>query len=134
MHLRSYREKSKDEITRDLFNVPLQEAIPLPSDPPTSVKVRHKEGSGVGAGMQDGEINAVLSVEGKEEVYVSMALAWRRRCDGEELMDRLEGYRSCHLICVSSLWIGDLVDVPCRCSLYVEWKGEQATRSCEAQS
>lgn len=72
MHLRSYREKSKDEITRDMFNVPLQESVPIPSDPPSIVKVRHKEGSGVGACMQGGEINAVLSVEGKEEVYVSL--------------------------------------------------------------
>ena len=72
MHLRSYREKSKDELSRDFFNVPLQEALPLPTDPPNIVNVRHKEGSGMGAGMQGAEINAVLSVEGKEEVYVGV--------------------------------------------------------------
>ena len=87
MHLRAYRDKSKDELARDLFNVPLQEAVPTPSDPPSITKVRHKEGSGVGAGMQGMEISAVLSVEGKEEVYVGVFL-WsilsrcccRRRC------------------------------------------------------
>jgi hypothetical protein len=71
LHLRSYREKSKDEVNRDLFNVPTQESLPVPGDPPSAVKIRHKEGSGVGAGMQGMDINAVLSVEGKEEVYVS---------------------------------------------------------------
>jgi len=71
LHLRSYREKSKDEVNRDFFNVPTQEQLPVPSDPPSAVKIRHKEGSGVGAGMQGMDINAVLSVEGKEEVYVS---------------------------------------------------------------
>ncbi|KIR68745.1 GTPase activating protein [Cryptococcus bacillisporus CA1873] len=73
MHLRSYREKSKDEHTRDLFNVPLQEQLPNPSDPPSVVKIRNHHahnGSGIKEGeMQGMEISAVLSVEGKEEVY-----------------------------------------------------------------
>jgi hypothetical protein len=74
MHLRSYREKSKDELNRDFFNVPDQEALPVPGDPPSIVKIRHKEGSGAGAGMAGMDINAVLSVEGKEEVYVSSSM------------------------------------------------------------
>ncbi|KAL0255888.1 hypothetical protein I308_100699 [Cryptococcus tetragattii IND107] len=73
MHLRSYREKSKDEHTRDFFNVPLQEQLPNPSDPPSVVKIRNHHahnGSGIKEGeMQSMEISAVLSVEGKEEVY-----------------------------------------------------------------
>ena len=76
LHLRSYREKSKDEVNRDFFNVPTQESLPVPGDPPSAVKIRHKEGSGVGAGMQGMDINAVLSVEGKEEVYVSQSGGW----------------------------------------------------------
>ncbi|KAK8847460.1 hypothetical protein IAR55_005318 [Kwoniella newhampshirensis] len=70
MHLRSYREKSRDEQTRDFFNVPLQEALPGPSDPPSVVKLRgvhHARGGG--AELQGMDINAVISVEGKEEVY-----------------------------------------------------------------
>ena len=67
MHLRSYREKDKDELARDFFNVPLQEAIPDTSDPPSVVKTRSISG---GKGLQGMDINAVLSVEGKEEVYV----------------------------------------------------------------
>nr|ODN93686.1 GTPase activating protein [Cryptococcus depauperatus CBS 7855] len=67
MHLRSYREKSKDELTRDFFNIPLQEQLPAPSDPPVVVKLR-QNGNGKNE-MQGMDINAVLSVEGKEEVY-----------------------------------------------------------------
>ena len=72
MHLRSYREKSKDGLNRDFFNVPLQETLPVPSDPPSVVKVRHREAGG--AGLSGMDINAVFSVEGKEEVYVSWTL------------------------------------------------------------
>ncbi|EIW71253.1 hypothetical protein TREMEDRAFT_71100 [Tremella mesenterica DSM 1558] len=68
MHLRSYREKSKDESARDFFNVPPQEALPRPGDPPSVVKL-HTYLSREGTGLQGMDINAVLSVEGKEEVY-----------------------------------------------------------------
>ncbi|WVQ75931.1 hypothetical protein IAR50_005566 [Cryptococcus sp. DSM 104548] len=68
MHLRSYRDKSKDEVTRDFFNVPLQEHLPAPDQPPSVVKIRNNgvAEERLGQGM---EISAVLSVEGKEEVY-----------------------------------------------------------------
>ena len=68
MHLRSYREKDKDELARDFFNVALQDALPAPADPPSSLKVR---GGSSAKKLQGMDINAVLSVEGKEEVYVS---------------------------------------------------------------
>lgn len=67
MHLRSYREKDKDELARDFFNVPLQEALPAPADPSSVVKIRSAT---TAKGLQGMDINAVLSVEGKEEVYV----------------------------------------------------------------
>lgn len=72
LHLRSYREKSKDELTRDLFNAPLQDALPGPGDPPSTVKIRGNSNVNYGdvKGTQGMDINAVLSVEGKEEVYV----------------------------------------------------------------
>lgn len=69
MHLRSYKEKSKDELNRDLFNVPTQDALPSPTDQPSVVKLRGKDAKG-GVEMQGMDINAVLSVEGKEDVYV----------------------------------------------------------------
>jgi hypothetical protein len=70
MHLRSYREKSKDELARDFFNAPLPEQMPGPNEPPSVVKIRgRRDIEGDRGGM---EINAVLSVEGKEEVYVSV--------------------------------------------------------------
>lgn len=77
LHLRSYREKGRDETTRDFFNVPLPESIPGPSDPPSGVKARNyhpqpQYQDGPEAKGQHGmDINAVISVEGKEEVYVS---------------------------------------------------------------
>lgn len=76
LHLRSYREKSKEETTRDFFNVPLPDQLPGPSDPPSVVKLRNVTpvwGQGKDEkGSQGMDINAVLSVEGKEEVYVSV--------------------------------------------------------------
>lgn len=74
MHLRAYREKSRDEQSRDFFNVPTPDAMPAPGDPPAVVKLRNtgKEVVSDEKGMQGMEINAVLSVEGKEEVYVSV--------------------------------------------------------------
>ena len=71
MHLRNYKEKSKDEQSRDFFNVPTWDAVPTPNEEPVTTKPRgSKEGSSSG-GLQGMDINAVLSVEGKEEVYVS---------------------------------------------------------------
>lgn len=72
MHLRAYTEKTKDEAARDFFNVPLPEQLPAPSAPPVVVKpARGKAGAGSASGLQGMDINAVLSVEGKEDVYVS---------------------------------------------------------------
>lgn len=74
MHLRTYREKSKDELTRDFFNVPMEEQLPRPGDPPSSTKLRGvRRDSQASPALQSMDINAVLSVEGKEEVYVSPA-------------------------------------------------------------
>lgn len=80
MHLRAYREKSKDELSRDFFNVPQQDSTPGPGEPPSVVKIRTRRESNAGKekegekGTQGMDINAVLSVEGKEEVYVSLIL------------------------------------------------------------
>lgn len=80
MHLRAYREKSKDELSRDFFNVPQPDMTPAPGDPPSVVKIRTRRDSNAEKereaekGQQGMDINAVLSVEGKEEVYVSMSL------------------------------------------------------------
>lgn len=70
-HLRSYREKSKDELARDYYNIPNQDAFApvLEGDKPALHKIRNRIDSG---GLQGMDINAVLSVEGKEEVYVSL--------------------------------------------------------------
>jgi hypothetical protein len=79
MHLRAYREKSRDESSRDFFNVPTLDAMPGPGEPPSVTKIRNvKEVSEKekDKGQQGMEINAVLSVEGKEEVYVSSCLRW----------------------------------------------------------
>jgi hypothetical protein len=73
MHLRTYREKSKDELSRDFFNVPLPEQLPGPSDPPSAAKLRNIKDVQAAQGM---DINAVLSVEGKEEVYVGSSNCW----------------------------------------------------------
>lgn len=72
LHLRSYVEKTKDEQARDFFNVPPFEAVAHPLEP-SVVKQYAKAGPApeLAVGMQGMEINAVLSVEGKEEVYVS---------------------------------------------------------------
>ena len=81
MHLRAYREKSRDEVSRDFFNVPQLDALSAPGDPPAVVKTRARHDSNASRekeaekGMQGMEINAVLSVEGKEEVYVLRTLA-----------------------------------------------------------
>ena len=115
MHLRAYREKSRDELSRDFFNVPTLDYIPAPGDPPSVVKIRNT-GKDVPSekdkGMQGMEINAVLSVEGKEEVYVSMVYVVRLR-----LMSRREGYHSYRLSCVLYRLIGNLVDVHCHYTL-----------------
>jgi hypothetical protein len=69
MHLRNYREKTGAELTRDFFNAPLPEQLPGPGEPPSVVKIGGKKDVDNERGSMD--INAVLSVEGKEEVYVS---------------------------------------------------------------
>nr|XP_018265399.1 GTPase activating protein [Kwoniella dejecticola CBS 10117]OBR87557.1 GTPase activating protein [Kwoniella dejecticola CBS 10117] len=70
LHLRSYREKSKDEYTRDFFNVPTQASLPSSSsDTPSVVKIRDKGYRNNELELQGMDINAVISVEGKEEVY-----------------------------------------------------------------
>ena len=74
LHLRSYKEKSKEELSRDYYNIPTQDAFAPVSegDKPVLHKVRHRIETG---GLQGMDINAVLSVEGKEEVYVS-SISW----------------------------------------------------------
>jgi hypothetical protein len=110
MHLRTYREKSRDESSRDFFNVPTLDAMPGPGEPPSVTKIRNvKEVSEKekDKGQQGMEINAVLSVEGKEEVYVSKDLNEK----GVGLMIRRGGYPYYRLSCVSFRSIGNLVDV-----------------------
>lgn len=80
MHLRAYTEKTKDEQTRDFFNVPLAEQLPAPNATPVVVKPaagRTRQGSA--SGLHGMDISAVLSVEGKEDVYVSSMLPLSRR-------------------------------------------------------
>lgn len=73
MHLRAYTEKTKDEQTRDFFNVPLAEQLPAPNATPVVVKpAAGRARSSSASGLQGMDINAVLSVEGKEDVYVSV--------------------------------------------------------------
>lgn len=73
MHLRAYTEKTKDEQTRDFFNVPLAEQLPAPNATPVVVKpAAGRARSGSASGLHGMDINAVLSVEGKEDVYVSI--------------------------------------------------------------
>lgn len=88
LHLRSYVEKTKDEANRDFFNVPPYEALAASGETqPNVVKQYAKAGDHqrdqLPVGMQPMEINAVLSVDGKDEVYVSFFLSfgwlWRVR-------------------------------------------------------
>ena len=123
MHLRTYREKSRDESSRDFFNVPTPDAMPGPGEPPSVTKIRNvKEVSEKekDKGQQGMEINAVLSVEGKEEVYVSSC----RIEAGVGLMIRLGGYLYYRLSCVLFRSIGNLVDVHYLCILLGVLKGE----------
>jgi hypothetical protein len=123
MHLRAYREKSRDESSRDFFNVPTPDAMPGPGEPPSVTKIRNiKEVSEKekDKGQQGMEINAVLSVEGKEEVYVSPCSTTLR----VGLMIRLGGYRCYRLSCVSFRSIGNLVDVHYLCILSGVLKGD----------
>lgn len=83
-HLRSYKEKSKDELARDFFNVPGQEAFPGRDESPTLAKARTRSDK---EGLQGMDISAVLSVEGKEEVYVSA------RAEAGELDEPRRTYR-----------------------------------------
>jgi hypothetical protein len=123
MHLRTYREKSRDESSRDFFNVPTLDAMPGPGEPPSVTKIRNvKEVSEKekDKGQQGMEINAVLSVEGKEEVYVSQDL----NREGVGLMIRRGGYLYYRLSCVSFRSIGNLVDVHYLCILLGVLKGK----------
>jgi hypothetical protein len=88
LHLRAYQEPTRDDLTRLLFNVPpllwvMPQASPsydpatdpkLVKDPRHEQAMKEKMESG-GVGMMNGtmgmEISAILSVEGKDEVYVS---------------------------------------------------------------
>lgn len=88
LHLRAYQEPSKDDLTRLHFNVPpllwvMPQASPSfdPDAPPVLAKhPRHEQahrekmeagGEGMLSGTSGMEIGAILSVEGKDEVYVS---------------------------------------------------------------
>lgn len=79
LHLRSYKEKSKDELARDYYNIPAQDAFAAVPEGEKQVlhKIRNRMDTG---GLQGMDINAVLSVEGKEEVYVSCRAysSWER--------------------------------------------------------
>ncbi|KAH8089610.1 putative GTPase-activating protein [Filobasidium floriforme] len=86
LHLRAYQEPTRDDLTRLLFNVPpllwvMPQASPsydpatdpkLVKDPRHEQAMKEKMESG-GVGMMNGtmgmEISAILSVEGKDEVY-----------------------------------------------------------------
>ena len=90
LHLRAYQEPTRDDLTRLLFNVPpllwvMPQASPsydpatdpkLVKDPRHEQAMKEKMESG-GVGMMNGtmgmEISAILSVEGKDEVYVSQS-------------------------------------------------------------
>jgi hypothetical protein len=91
LHLRAYQEPTRDDLTRLLFNVPpLLWVMPQASpsyDPATDPKIvkdsRHEQAmkekmESAGVGMMNGtmgmEISAILSVEGKDEVYVCIGL------------------------------------------------------------
>jgi hypothetical protein len=81
LHLRAYTEKTKDELTRDFFNAPFPDQLPAPSEAPVAVKPARgtKGANGSAAGLLSMDINAVLSVEGKEDVYVSMSTYERQQ-------------------------------------------------------
>ena len=102
LHLRAYQEPTRDDLTRLLFNVPpLLWVMPQASpsyDPATDPKLvkdpRHEQAmkekieSG-GVGMMNGtmgmEISAILSVEGKDEVYVSVHRSFHLRAQRHAL-------------------------------------------------
>lgn len=75
LHLRAYTEKTVEETTRDFFNAPFPDQLPAPSEAPVVVKpaVGSKSANGSAAGLRTMDISAVLSVEGKEDVYVSLS-------------------------------------------------------------
>jgi hypothetical protein len=81
LHLRTYQEPTKQDQSRLFFNVPTLESLLQggtgEAKEPVLVKssalrdgVREKEARGDAMGWQEMEIGAVLSVEGKDEVYV----------------------------------------------------------------
>lgn len=145
MHLRAYREKSKDEQSRDFFNVPQPDSLPGPGDAPSVTKIRTPKastgGSGNGKekesdkGLQGMEINAVLSVEGKEEVYVSCQASVPRQVarmgsDGG-LIDRPVDCRCYHLSCASSRSTANRVGALYRYTPSAESRGTCARPSRE---
>ncbi|GHJ83929.1 hypothetical protein NliqN6_0331 [Naganishia liquefaciens] len=80
LHLRTYQEPTKQDQSRLFFNVPTLESLLQggtgEAKEPVLVKssalrdgVREKEARGDAMGWQEMEIGAVLSVEGKDEVY-----------------------------------------------------------------
>ena len=134
LHLRNYKEKSKDETTRDFFNVPYLESLGILGESSGS---KDAHGGGVGAvgsgveGLQGMDINAVLSVEGKEEVYVSQSISmasdqWKpqRRNQRAHVRCRLGSCLCYRLSSASFLWTDGLVDVPCHCIQSEESRGE----------
>lgn len=82
LHLRAYQEPTKDELTRLYFNVPplewvSGEAAATPVKTASWVGAmsdKGKEPMVAAPGTQSMEISAILSVEGKDEVYVSSLL------------------------------------------------------------
>jgi hypothetical protein len=84
LHLRTYTEPSKQDQSRLFFNVPTLESLlqggtgegkvpVLTKSSQLTQGAREKEAlsmRGEASGWQEMEISAVLSVEGKDEVYV----------------------------------------------------------------
>lgn len=75
LHLRAYQEPTKEDASRTFYNLPLAEALyPFAVDAPVSLVKQYGKVQSVEkdeTGWMPMEISAVLSVEGKEEVYVS---------------------------------------------------------------
>lgn len=144
LHLRAYQEPTRDDLTRLLFNVPpLLWVMPQASpsyDPATDPKLvkdpRHEQamkekmemgGAGMMSGTMGMEISAILSVEGKDEVYVRRSCYPARRlrdtCDPKANMTRaspgyfsLANYTSYPLFYASCRSINVPPDSPSRCT------------------
>lgn len=89
LHLRTYQEPTKQDQSRLFFNVPTRESLIQggtgEGKEPVLVKSSaSRDGAaerGDGTGWQEMEIGAVLSVEGKDEVYVRLS---ERRNQGKK--------------------------------------------------